>query len=91
MRNRLVNIHLEFFIMKSRGLNVPRRMCEWSEAKRIDELTFSELLLEIWIAAAFLIEVKAIADENSGDADGYAYCSFGHHGTNVYKFQYNTD
>jgi len=47
--------------------------------KRTAELTFSELLLEIWITSAFLIEVEAIADENSGDANGYAYCGFGHH------------
>lgn len=60
---------------------------EWKK-REIAKLTFSQFFLEIGIAASFLVEIKAIADENSGDADSYAYCGFGHHGTIVYKFQY---
>lgn len=44
------------------------------------ELTFAELLFEIRIAAAFLVEVEAVADENPSDADGNADCGFGDHG-----------
>jgi len=44
------------------------------------ELTFAELLFEIRIAAAFLVEVETVADENPGDADGNADRGFGDHG-----------
>jgi len=42
--------------------------------------TFTEFLLEIRIAAPFLIEIKAITNKNSGNADGNTHRSFRHHG-----------
>lgn len=48
--------------------------------KKKSELTFTELLFEIGIAATLLVEVEAVADEDPGDADGNADCGFGNHG-----------
>lgn len=62
-------------------------MYESSEEKEVAKLTFAEFLLEIGIAAAFLIEVKAVADENPGDADSNADRSFGYHGHSNIEIQ----
>lgn len=52
----------------------------YTGVKRKSRLTFAELLFEIGIAAAFLVEVEAVADEDPGDADGNANRGFGNHG-----------
>lgn len=58
-----------------------------AKRKEIAKLTFAEFLLEIGIAAAFLIEVKTVANENSGDANGNADRSFGYHGHSNIEIQ----
>lgn len=49
-------------------------------AKGKSKLTFTELLFEIGVAAALLVEVETVADEDPGDADGNADRGFGNHG-----------
>lgn len=87
MRNMSVYLKMSIYTCVIKMKYYTMKIYESGEKKEIAKLTFAEFLLEIRIAAAFLIEIKTIADENSGDADGNADRSFGYHGHSNIEIQ----